>query len=525
MTYYSGYSITRTWPAPEPSIYHSQQYHRLIIIRKKLVKLLFYLRLIYDPEMVSTKVKAMLFCVSAATVGVMVVLLYTLRMEDVSKYTAFPSGSTEAASPMQSLIWRKSGRSLFIARLDAGLSLPRDKPPPYPRRQPPTHGGYGYVLAQRYADQLTGGAVNVANLMCLATQLGRVRVVEPFLINSRFGLPAGQNWTSEPKFTNLYDATKWKEYGSGRNYSQLVPYETFLEDAPRKVIIVQYSRSHLCDENKVVLKKAHYYCKSNGFEVVRNVCVTYGSEGILTTAAFKNQVYGELKPKNVVVLFISYGGIQSKPLTKVKETHRLFVKCNKCSRHEHAMEDIEPSSSVYSDAETYIAKYLNGSPSYITVMIRVEYLMNKNKCFEVNCLRTCLKDAVSNLRDVKKRTGLNTVFLAIDVGTFGSDILIRPEKKVIVTEPVEELLKEVFDNTTSLHRWEETFATVGFGRTRSSGYIAMMQKVIAAKGDVLMLVGSREGSSFQRTCRTLYHRIHDQGQIIEPVPKCPPIKS
>ena len=468
----------------------------------------------------------MMFCVSVATVGTIIVLLYTLRMEDASKYTAFPSSSTEVFSPpMQSLIWRKSGRSLFIAKLDVGTSLPRDKPPPHARRRPPTRGGYGYgyVLAQRYADQLTGGAVNVANLMCLATQLGRVRVVEPFLINSRFGLPVGQNWTSEPRFTDLYDATKWKEYGSSRNYSLLVPYETFLENAPRKVIIVQYSR--LCDVNKVV-KKAHYYCNSNGFEVVRNVCVTYGNEGILSTAAFKNQIYGQFKPKSVVVLFISYGGIHNKPLTKEKETHRLFVRCSKCSRQEHAMEDIEPSSSVYSDAETYIAKYLHGSSSYITLMIRVEYLMNQNKCFEVDCLRTCLNEVLRNLREVKNHTGLNTVFLAIDVGTFGSDILLRPEKKVIVTEPVEELLKEVFDNATSLHGWEKTFTTVGFGRTQSSGYIAMMQKVIAVKGDVLMLVGSRVGSSFQRTCRTLYHRIHfGEGQIIEPVPKCPPTKS
>ena len=42
---------------------------------------------------------------------------------------------------------------------------------------------------------------------------------------------------------------------------------------------------------------------------------------------------------------------------------------------------------------------------------------------------------------------------------------------------------------------------MGLDRTRNPGYIAMMQKVIAVRGDVLILVGSKAGSTFKMASR------------------------
>ena len=373
----------------------------------------------------------------------------------------------------------------------------------------------GYVLALKYSDQLTGGAINLLSLMCLATEFGGVRVVEPFLVNSDFGLNASKRWTEQLKFRDINDISVWREYVSKKHYNPLVSYTTFMKDAPRKVLLVQYYYS--CGNSRV-WKIAREFCDSNGFELIDNVCLTYGEETTFTVDTLNEQIYSLYKPSEVVVLFEIFGGIVRQEYSGMR-AYRLSVRDTRCERA--ALNDhnaVEPSPSVFSDADAYIERYLKGD-SYISVMIRLERILLSQRFSSnystIHTARQCLNNVLQQLRDTRRRTGITATFLTIDVGTYGSKGFHTNKVKQAVLSPVEEFFSAVYDNKTSLQEWEDSFSSVGFGRSRSPGYIAMMQKVIAVKGDILMLVGSKVGSSFQMTSRYLYHKIHGRGQVIE----------
>ena len=383
--------------------------------------------------------------------------------------------------------------------------------------------GLGYALTFTYFDQLTAAAVNLLSLMCLTTKFGGVRVVEPFVVNSDFGLNASKKWTEQLKFRDINDISVWTNFVSAKHYNQFVPYETFMQDAPRKVLLVQYY--YPCGD-QTVWNMAREFCDSNGFELVGKVCLRYGREKTFTVNMLRNQIYSHFKRTDVVVLFEIYGGIEGGHYTGSR-TYRLYGRGTKCDRytvHDH-YKALHPSPSVFSDAKTYIERYLNGSSSYISLMVRLERILRYsngwNSQNSAQCSRQCLNNILKKWRDIKQRTGIATTFLAIDVGVYGSnEFHIHPEIEHPVLPPVKEFFSELFDNKTSLQEWEDTFSSVGLGQSRNSGYIAMMQKVVAVRGNVLMLVGAKSSSAFQTTGRRLYHNFHGKGQIIELNKRC-----
>ena len=376
----------------------------------------------------------------------------------------------------------------------------------------------GYVLALKYTDQLTGGALNLLSLMCLATEFGGVRVVEPFVVNSDFGLNASKRWTEQLKFRDINDISVWEKYVSIKRYSQFVPYETFMQDAPRKVLLVQYY--YPCGD-RMVWSMAREFCDSNGFELVGKVCLVHGTE---ETISVKNQIYSHFKKTDVVVLFEIFGGI-IQHLSSVRKPYRILARKTMCDRHTFSDHNaVQPSPSVFSDANAYIQRFVKGNSTYISVMVRLERILRISNAWNghnaTECARQCLNSVLRKWRDIKEHIGIATTFLAIDVGTYGSKELHTFEIEKAVLPPVEEFFSAVYDNKTSLQEWEDSFSSVGLGRTRNPGYIATMQKVIAARGDILMLVGSTAKSAFQITSKALYHKIHGKGQVIEFSSKC-----
>ena len=381
--------------------------------------------------------------------------------------------------------------------------------------------GFGYLLSMHFSDQMTSAVPNVASLMCVASEWGGLRVVEPFLTTENtFGLDATKEWRKELTFSDVYNISIWEQYVASKKYtvSKLTPYETFIEDAPPKVILVQYF--YPCGD-KSILNLTKIFCETNGFELVRKVCLKYGAKKKLSLNEFKDQIYSHFKPTEVVVLFEWYGGFELGEYS-VKSRWRLFVDFKRCTRL-YIPGGSEPSQQVYSDANTYIQKYLKGNTSYVSLMVRVEYLMIHNHCFQEKCVRKCLIDVVKRWREVKQETGFNSTFLAIDVGRYGSTGLKKTSKSgTAAKEPVNDLFSAVFNNKTTMEEWEETFTTVGLGQTKSAGYIAIMQKVIAVKGDVILLAGSQAGSGYQITAENMYHHIHRLSRAFHVNPTCQP---
>ena len=378
--------------------------------------------------------------------------------------------------------------------------------------------GLGYVLAFSYSDQLTAAVVNVLSLMCLATKFGGVRVVEPFVVNSNLGVNGSKSWTEQLKFRDIFDITLFEEHVSKKHFNQFIPYQTFIKDAPRKVLLVQYR--YPCGD-QTVWNMARDFSDMNGFELVGKVCLNYGREKSFTIDMLENQIYSHFNKTEVVVLFEMYGGI----VETRNKAYRIAAKNTTCGRYALDYEIVQPSPSVFSDANAYMQRYLNGSSTYISLMIRLERILLFSKVQGVqnstHYARQCLNNVLKKLRYIKTRTGITATFLAIDVGTYGSKgFHIFPAKGKAVLPPVEEFFSALFDNKTSLQEWEDTFTSVGLGQTKTSGYIAMMQKVVAVRGDVLILVGSRAKSTFQTTSKGLYHKFHGKGEIIELNSKC-----
>ena len=175
-----------------------------------------------------------------------------------------------------------------------------------------------------------------------------------------------------------------------------------------------------------------------------------------------------------------------------------------CYAVDYGCSGLYPSPAVMSDAQEYIHKYMNGTEAYISLMMRIEWSLKSTGHFTAdkasNGAMTCVQNAIEQWKQVQKHYGIYSTFLTVDVGAFGSATLKKVQQNAM--EAVEYLFSEIYSGTLSLRMWEQRFTTIGKGRTKSSAYIAMMQKVLAAKGRVLITAG---GGSFQRSARKLHH--------------------
>ena len=66
-----------------------------------------------------------------------------------------------------------------------------------------------------------------------------------------------------------------------------------------------------------------------------------------------------------------------------------------------------------------------------------------------------------------------------------------------------------------ISEWEEGFTSIS--RTKHPGYVSMLQKAIAARGDVLVLVGA---GTYQRSARQMYEKLHFMRKVFYLDEKC-----
>ena len=146
-------------------------------------------------------------------------------------------------------------------------------------------------------------------------------------------------------------------------------------------------------------------------------------------------------------------------------------------------------------------------------MVRIERSLRNTGQFTPGKARegamTCVQNAIKQWKKIRKLYSIYSTFVTVDVGTFGSASL--KEVRQSTMEVAEHLFSEIYGGTLSLRMWEQTFTTIGKGRTKSPAYIAMMQKVIAAKGRVLITAG---GGNFLKNARELHNRFHHSPQVV-----------
>jgi len=385
----------------------------------------------------------------------------------------------------------------------------------------------GYVMALGYSDQMTGSLPNLLSMQCWAKSLGpNVRVVEPFIRTSMLGLDFlhlidTNNMNNKTikldsvKLSDVYNRLQWDKFAS--KYAPLVDWDDFVQNAPRKMIIIDREKTNYSMEEKYGSKEwlnqsIHVLTHKYGFEIVHTA---YFHTERTTQRKFRELVYKNYAPQIVTVVFNYWGGINPDDLV-----YRVgIVDLKQCQRDRQAY-SFPLSSQLDYDAYQYTRRYLhhNDGKGYISVMVRIEFFAIKYNKFKgmskeeiLPLLQTFIGKIMEKFKKFKVAYGVNNVFLTTDCWKEGSsyfstdDIPSTQEVEAmkLMSNSVHKLYTMMYGNSSSLEDWNETFYNVT--TFRNSGYIAMLQKNLAARGTCLITAG---GGSFQSTARTLYHHYH-----------------
>ena len=227
-------------------------------------------------------------------------------------------------------------------------------------------------------------------------------------------------------------------------------------------------------------------------------------------------MYGRVyDPSEVVVLHRLWGGVQRKVFSGM----RLAVGGNvrKCKR------SIFPpsfSSTIIQDGKRYIGKYLRNGANrhYLSLILRMEYFakhqgflrQNKTKKQILSITEECFDAVLRRVNECKAEYGLGSLLVTMDHRKQGSTWFINPAMPLrTVASATDCFYHKLNGNSSTLEEWDESFESVASFRT--PGYIALLQKHLAANGDCLLTVG---GGTFQGTTLQLYMTYHPSG------PKC-----
>ena len=376
----------------------------------------------------------------------------------------------------------------------------------------------GYVLALNYSDQMSGSSMNLVSLQCWAKESNLdLLVVEPYIIQSWFGasLRTGEEGLRDNavKMSDIFDIDVWQKYAEKKGYSSLASWERFISRAPRKLIIaVQPPHGH-CDEKMDDLRsRVSPFAKEHGFSVVRKVCINFFKTGkiqMVEKSEFINDLYGNYSASEVTVLFRRWGGINDHSA----ELRRMLIHGSKCSRHYEFMKQApRKSKSISNDEQRYIDKYFNGSDSYIAVMVRFEYyfirheLPSKSDEEQISMVDQCIQSIVSTWKTLSTEHSLQNTLLAMDFGKLGSGSIESRSNTTWMEGKVRGLLNDIYGPSLSLEKWEESFETIA--SKKATGYMAILQKELGARGQCLILAGSGGESAFHLLTSELYRKYH-----------------
>ena len=401
----------------------------------------------------------------------------------------------------------------------------------------------GYILAVHYSDQLTGSAANILSLQCWASTLkADVRVVEPFIhYGSILGVslepfPSKINNTilitddntevrmtdeeNKVKLSDIYNADFWSNQTKIYRYAPLVSWKEFIHNAPKRLILVDKS----CDNPSLKCMQ----CRNNfsqsilfhdsavkfanfvGFEIVRKVCYDLK---LYNPSDFIEIVYGEYNPKDTVVIFNHWGGIKTDDL-QYRIPIALDFFAIKCERTNNFF-FLTNSERIRRESARYVAKYLPKAKEegYISVMVRMEHsalnlgLRKFSKKDQLELMFTCVNKIVAEVTTMKNTLKISSVFLSTDSGKYGSIYLRQLSDSRIDNEvlnsSLDYLYKKLFGDSVKITEDMEKIEDIASSKT--PGYVAMLQRNIAANATGLILAG---GGKFQDMTSELYDYYH-----------------
>lgn len=379
-------------------------------------------------------------------------------------------------------------------------------------------------MVVKFYEQQTMASGNLLELQCWARYLG-LAVVKPFMYDSFMLTPLDSSTHSRLlKFEDIFDISHWKVHVQNEGYAPLADWSTFIAKAPRNVIYAQFkhptsktvrnlrAQGHQfphpregdqfqvgCKFNTVTEKK-FASLKSAGFRIVKKVCFNFQLGDELTLHEFNQHLLGDYLPSQVTVLIDEWHGLG--------QSTRVLIKENICGEKIAFREEVRPSQRIVLDAERYAQKYLNGS-NYLAVITRFEMTgltrggnQHSDKEDPYRIIPVCMKLTLSEWIKLKAKTGIQSTFLSIDIGRYGSSSFEKRSYYGHLRDMVE-FVGEIYEGRLGVLEWERTFEDVS--STTDAGYVALLQQVLVTRAKCILFVG---GGSFQRHALHLYQQLH-----------------
>jgi len=375
-----------------------------------------------------------------------------------------------------------------------------------------SHSKSGYLVALKYYEQQTQATRNFLQWQCFANNFG-MKVVEPFVFRSTITFPFALMDTSNNipplRFGDLINMKAWNQQTLEKyNYASVARWEEFVKKASRNVVIVcakyrnppyiqvpvpgHYYRSgckQSCFEHFSVSLK---YLARYGFKVVRKVCANFaGYAGSVRENSFMNDILGSSRKDQVSVLLNEFRGFYG--------LYRMPVLSPCGLTHSSVNISVLPSTRISNDVYHFCMSNFKGF-RYTSVLVRIEKLVLHSH----RNVTDCAHQTLAVLRKLEVTMGLKEVFLAMDVGRFGS----KGAKLHKLQSYGEKFFKLLYPKW-SFEEWENSFNKTS--RTNPA-YVANFQRTVAARGGCLVMVGA---GGFQTQARELYEHFHT-----EPDRKC-----
>ena len=379
-----------------------------------------------------------------------------------------------------------------------------------------SHPGNGFVLSVAYYEQQSMGSRNLFQLQCWASLSG-LHVVKPVMKDSNLRTPLDiQLQQTMLRFEDHFNLDQWNQYTRQEGYAPLVEWKEFLARAPRKVILVQFGYSSVtllkarqrageqllhppqgdryksgC-ESKWPTGNEIAFLKSRGFSIVQKVCFNFYYGDQLTLENFNEHLLGNRTSfSDVTVVMDMWRGFGSAQRVLIKDV---------CANVARAQEHVAPSDRILRDADRYIKSCLHGRP-YLAIMGRLEMSMLTTRK-KVPVIPFCLQETLKEWKAFKGDVGLQTTFLSIDIGKYGSK-KFRSNVEPSLSSEVAKFFRSLFGSLMTSKQWEKQFVTVS--QIRDAGYIGLLQKVIVTRAKCILFVG---GGAFQRHALHLYQELH-----------------
>ena len=124
--------------------------------------------------------------------------------------------------------------------------------------------------------------------------------------------------------------------------------------------------------------------------------------------------------------------------------------------------------------------------------------------------RKCLGNLMQRLNRTKNDNGIEDTFVCLDIGKYGSEWL-RSQAVINNLGPeYDSFLSQVVQDGMTLAELDSTFTKSAL--MHNPGFVAMMQKTIAAKGEVLVVIGG--SSNFHKSTIEMYKSMHRNQKIL-----------